>query len=618
VPGVFGYRLDTPRNMEPKFQKDYNGGVYWGGIGRDPNIDRYFDAGGQNPPGGLMRFGYAGYYAGILVLLGALWALAQSFRRQNQVFSDLQRNMIWFWTFVMVASLLVAWGRFAPMFYGLLYKLPHFSSIRNPVKFDIFFSWALAILFAFGIDALSRRYLDATVRAAIKKWDGFDRKLIYGFVGILGVGVLGWFYYSAHKEGLVHYIQKVGYGDENFAELIATFSIGQAGWFVFLLAGAVALFALVAKGFFSGPRTRLGEMLLLAFLVFDLGRANLPYVIHWDYKQKYEIGSLNPIEKILAEKPYEHRVAKLLPPPLSTPSQFEAFDQLYGIEWTQHHFLYYNIQSLDVIQAPRLAGDLAAYQDALRIGIKQRADGQWVLDDSTFYKLTRRWELSNTRFLLGPAAFLDSFNAQFDPIRNRFRIVQRFSIGVKPGVTEYHGDSAEITAYLDGNGDYALYEFTGALPRVKLYANWLVNTNDVDNLKMLANPNFDPAKTVLVSTPIAALPASSTNENTGAVDFKDYSARHFVLAANVVTPSVMLLNDRYDPHWFVTVDGKPVELLRCIFIMRGLYLQPGQHTIEFKFSLPNNPLYVTLSAMGSGIILCIWLFVATRKKRAGV
>ena len=55
----------------------------------------------------------------------------------------------------------------------------------------------------------------------------------------------------------------------------------------------------------------------------DLGRADLPYIIHWDYKQKYDIdpanpaNSTNPIINFLRDKPYEHRVAYVPPLPLS-------------------------------------------------------------------------------------------------------------------------------------------------------------------------------------------------------------------------------------------------------------------------------------------------------------
>ena len=33
------------------------------------------------------------------------------------------------------------------------------------------------------------------------------------------------------------------------------------------------------------------------------------------------------------------------------------------------------------------------------------------------------------------------------------------------------------------NGTYALIEFTGALPRAKLYSHWQVSTNDTATLK---------------------------------------------------------------------------------------------------------------------------------------
>ncbi|MEJ0088277.1 MAG: hypothetical protein WDM80_00750 [Limisphaerales bacterium] len=430
VPGVFGYKMDTPQNMMPALQDAYSGGVYWGGVGRDPNIDRFFDSGGTGSmPPGVMRFSGGGNYCGILVALIAAWTIAQSFRRQNSVFNAVQKKYIWFWTTVLFGSLLLAWGRFAP-FYALPYQLPYFSTIRNPAKFLFFLSWAVVILFGYGVHALHRRYLEVPTAKA----SSFDRRWIFSCLGIFGVSVLGWFFYALKKTALVSYLQARGFADQDFAQQIIAFSIGQAGWWLVIFAVAIALLALVLTGRFAGKRAALGGLLLGAFLVFDLGRADLPYIIHWNYKQKYEVGSLNPIEEFIRNKPYEHRVAKLLPAPLSTPSQFGLFDQLYAIEWTQHHFPYYNIQSLDIVQMPRMPEDLQAYMHSLRIGIKQDAAGQYMLDDATFPKLVRLWELSNTRYLLGPAGFLDVFNAQFDPGKSRFRIVQRFDVVAKPNI----------------------------------------------------------------------------------------------------------------------------------------------------------------------------------------
>ena len=345
-------------------------------------------------------------------------------------------------------------------------------------------------------------------------------------------------------------------------------------------------------------------MLLGAFLIFDLGRANLPFIIHWDYKQKYEIGSLNPVVKLLSDKPYEHRVAAL---PFDAQQQLRSYDNsfggygLYRIEWMQHHFPYYNIQCLDAIQRPRTPEDLKAYLEAL--SPRTQADAALI---------ARHWELSNTRYLLGAAGFLNVMNQQLDPAQNRFRIAQRFDVVPKLGITR-PTQLEELTVVTNNDGDLALFEFTGALPRAKLYSNWQVNTNDQAVLKTLADLNFDPAKTVLVSTPQKNLPVVATNENSGTVEFKSYTPKHLVFAANAAAPSVLLLNDKYDPHWSVTVDGNPAELLRCNFLMRGVYLTLGQHTVEFKFSLPNGPLYVTLTAIVIGLCLFGYLFLAEKR-----
>jgi hypothetical protein len=368
---------------------------------------------------------------------------------------------------------------------------------------------------------------------------------------------------------------------------------------------------MVIAGVFSGKRAKLGGILMGVLLVADLGLANLPWVIHWDYTQKYEVGSLNPTVALLRDKPYEHRVAYALPYPLSTPSQFQVFDQLYKIEWVQHHFLYYNIQCLDDIQNPRPPADLAAFGNALQPGLLQDNAGHVMLNPDTLYLIGRKWQLTNTRYLLGPAAVTDVLNQQFDPGQQRFRIVQRFGISLKPGVGEFHQHLEELTVVPAENGDYALFDFAGALPRAKLYSHWQVSTNDADTLKTLADKNFDPQQTVLVSTPLSAEP--STNQIPGTVEFKSYTPKKIIFDTKAATPTVLLLNDKFDPQWRALVDGKPAPIFRANYIMRGVYLTPGYHTVEFHFSLPHRPLYISLTAIGLGILLSGFLIYLTRK-----
>jgi hypothetical protein len=631
IPGLFGYRMDTPKNMMESLQDSYKGGNYWGAVGRDVAWDRFFAGGkqGSAPDANLhyLRFSGGGCYAGILVALLAAWAIAQSLRRQNSVFDEKQRRMLWFWTALLIGSLLLSWGRFAP-FYAVLYKLPYASLIRNPTKFLLIFSWALVIIFAYGVHGLSRRYLEVPAGGAnsplaqLKNWwakvRGFDRHWTLACVFAVAVSILAWLIYASQKANLVSHLQDVGFPDKGYAATIATFSIGQVGWFVPFFALAVGLCTLVIAGVFAGKRAKLGGILLGVLLIVDLGRANLPWVVHWDYKQKY---ASNPILDFLRDKPYEHRVAGL--------RSGSLFEELYQIEWKQHQFPYYNIQCLDIVQSPRVASDLEAYDTA----VTSRPD--------------RYWQLTNTRYLLGPAAYLDSLNQQLDPVQKRFSIVARFNLVPKPGVSIPEGYSPEqfvnylpleeITAQPSSEGPYALFEYSAALPRAKLYSNWQlpvndkaaasvltltnlgaggwaflqqVGTNDFLTLNELVSSAFDPGQTVLLadSPAVPNPPATTANANSGTVEYTGYTPKDIKLHTQAATPTVLLLNDKFDPHWRVFVDGKPAPLLRCNFIMRGVYLTEGEHQVEFYFGLPTRPLYVTLSAIVLGILLCGFLY----------
>ena len=158
-----------------------------------------------------------------------------------------------------------------------------------------------------------------------------------------------------------------------------------------------------------------------------------------------------------------------------------------------------------------------------------------------------------------------------------------------------------MTAVIKPDGQYAVFDFTGALPRAKLYANWQVSTNDQATLNTLASAEFDPAQIVLLADALPAPgPASVTNQNAGTVEFTSYAPKRIVLQAKAAAPAVLLLNDKYDPNWKVVVDGKPEKLLRCNYLMRGVYLPAGTHTVEFRFMPPVGMLCVSLVTVTSG------------------
>ncbi len=151
APGYMGWRSGEPE------------GPYWGRMGRS--------AGWEQTHQGFMNFKLENTYLGIIPILLALFAIFGAIMggkvgypqmtSLDASFSDRRAEII-FWGCVAVITLLLAFGKFFPL-YALFYKLPMVSSIRNPNKFLQVFQLALGILTAYGFDTIVR-YRTLTLR----------------------------------------------------------------------------------------------------------------------------------------------------------------------------------------------------------------------------------------------------------------------------------------------------------------------------------------------------------------------------------------------------------------------------------------------------------------------
>ena len=546
IPGLFGYRMDTEK-----------GGAYWGTVGQSP--------GWEQTKAGWPRYSGAGEYAGVLVVLVGVWAIVESLRRSAQAFSHFERRMIWFWAIAGFISVLFAWGRYAP-FYKIVYALPYFSSIRNPIKFMHPAHLSLIILFGYGLQGLVRRYIETTAVKPIT----FERRWTVGMAAAIALSILGLLVFANARNGVMGFLTNTGFPLAD-ATVVFGFSTREVMLYLLFLTLSAGMIVLIMNGHFRGERARWPGILLGTLLVIDMSRANLPWIKYYDYTDKYHT---HPIVEFLRQRPYEHRTAVL---PFQVGGQFSTLQQIYNVEWLQHHFQYYNIQSLDVTQDPRPPADKAAYMQALT------------------KNPTRYWQLTNARYFFGMAGpFVDALNQQIDPAGKRFRVHTPFTVDRTPG-------EASFVTITNNTGPFALLEFTGALPRAKLYSQWQVGTNDQQTLQQLGSAEFDPEQTVLIS---GEAPAPGQGQP-GTVEYANYAPKHITFRSKSESPSILLLNDRYDPDWKVSVDGKSTPLLRANFIMRGVHVPAGEHTIDFRFEPKVTGMYVTLTAIALGTLLCV-------------
>ena len=590
VPGLYGYRMDTPE-----------GGEYWGAVGQQPGWEKHHQ--------GFPRHSGAGEYAGVLVCVLALYGIACAMGK-SKTLTDLDRRIIWFWVVVGIISLLLSFGRHAP-FYKILYSLPYFSTIRNPIKFMLPFQMALLVLFGFGLQCLYRKYEQSVVQtgksatAGLSAWwksaAVYEKRYGQLVFGLLAVSLLGYLIYYSSAREVRSYIASSGFSEANAAE-IHKFSLSELRWTIFFLAASAAIVLLALAGWFSGSRTKWLTAAVGLVLVLDLYRANTPWVIYYDYKLKYQDSSLLAA---LKDRAHERRVTAKIHPManyLSGP-QSQTLTALYN-DWIQHQFQYYRIHSLDISQMPRVPELDSAYMSAFM----PRSETQLAV-------VRRLWELTNTRWILAEKGFVQYLNQTMDPQKNRFRVHSEFNLAAKEGIANPTALD-HIEAEIVPNGPFAIIEFTGALPRAGFYSSWQVLTNDSESLARLTSDEFNPREQVIVNMVAPFPPTTNSTAVTNTVQVASYQPREWRLEVENESAGVLLLNDRFDDDWSVSVNNKPDRLLRCNYLMRGVYLEPGKHTVVFRYSVPKRGLYISLASICTGLIIAGYLGFSSRMDAA--
>jgi hypothetical protein len=654
IPGVFGYRMQEFTTSTNK------AGSYWGKIAEDPHVQDLESGDPQvrtnaaaslgippqiqaifagndmearegfldNVKGQLQRRHTGnGEYAGLLVCLLAAFGLANAVRKAASPYSAAERRAVWFWSGAALFSLLAAWGRYG-FVYGLIYDLPFLTNIRSPMKFMHPLNISLIILSGYGLEALYRRSLSQPSQRSgslFRHWSnwwetasGFETKWVIGSGIALIVAAAGFFIVQSSKPDITHYLLHNGF-DADLAGQIASFCSGEVGLFVIYLALSAAILVFILTGAWPGQRAIWAWVFLGAIMICDLYRADVPWIRYYNYKEKL---SMNPVVEILRQKPWEHRVVSRFSP--VGPYDLGGADPNFGglsHWWLENDFPFNDIESLEIDQAPRLplldssylgnftlhsANDLspAALQWA-STNPRDHPLAYWVTQSGPAARL---WRLTNTRYIFADAHLAEVLN-RFTLPTNSFRTVLRLDMIQKPGVSQVE-DAGDMTVKTNSQGPMALLEYTRALPRAKLFANWQV-MEDPAALQTLASPQFDPEKTVLVAkdTPLAQAP-EHPNADPGTVEITQYESKDLILEADAKTPAVLLLNDHTGDYWNVWIDQKPGTVLRCNDIMQGVFVPAGRHTIEFRFQPPQKVLYTSLTAFALGILLGGYAFVA--------
>ncbi len=594
VPGLFGYLLDTP-----------GGGEYWGGVGPDGSPAR--------------RFSGSGEYAGIVVLVVALWAVARSLSRSpGSPFTEAERRRVWFWTAAGVVSLMLSWGRFFPLF-NVVFSMPLLSTIRIPMKYLHGLHLSVLVVFAHGLEGIGRAWLGGRASVSRPGWmealrrgwgqaKGFDLawKRVVLALGLGGLGAALMYQFSGPavlgRIAEAGFVTKEGAPDD-MARAILDYSRGEAWVALGFMVLALGLLAAMASGVFASASTAWVVLGLLAGV--DLFRADLPWVVHYNVNWRYQS---NPVMDPLREGAARHfRMTGRLHPVGRNMLVNPGDGYLPAIHnlWLEHHLQYYRIPTLDIIQMPRMPT-----LDAAFLGLFDGEGGK--LDPR---RIGRLWELTSTRTVIGAAGVESQLDGVFASPGGKFRPVLQFALQPKPGVPEsWMGRPDSHTAVLATNGPYALYEYSAALPRALVLTRWTVETNATRLAARLVDPAFQPGAEVLLGAAPAGVTPSGGHATAMVTSMQN---RRVVVEVKDVPQAggVLLLNDRWHENWRATVDGRPAEVLRGNMIMRAVAVPGGAHVVEFRHEPPHGLFFVTVAALGFAALLLAALVIPRRAAR---
>lgn len=117
---------------------------------------------------------------------------------------------------------------------------------------------------------------------------------------------------------------------------------------------------------------------------------------------------------------------------------------------------------------------------------------------------------------------------------------------------------------------------------------------------------FDLPNEAIVRQDMAGKLSQKQFGGEGTVKMTSYSPKKLTYDVNASDKGLVVFSEIYYPEgWTATIDGKPAEILRVNYLLRGLEVPKGSSKVEFTFDLPKFHSYNNISRITSLLILLL-------------
>jgi hypothetical protein len=128
--------------------------------------------------------------------------------------------------------------------------------------------------------------------------------------------------------------------------------------------------------------------------------------------------------------------------------------------------------------------------------------------------------------------------------------------------------------------DARVYAVTGAQPRAAVVGGLRPVRGGAAALRAVSAPGFDASRVVASENAGGSRPAGAA----GSAQIVSETPERVTVTARAARPATLVLDDAFAPGWRATIDGRPEAVEQVDYVLRGVALAPGRHTVVFRYA----------------------------------
>jgi hypothetical protein len=512
---------------------------------------------------GKMPFTDYPLYMGIIVLF--LAGLALIIRHDRYVI---------FFAIIALFSLIVSFGKHLPILYGPMFKLlPFFNKFRVPSMIHILLDISVVLMAGLGLHYLINLKQSGDNQIIQKKYQSI-KKYFYIF-GAIGILIL--LFVTLGKGTILNWIVSSGKISSSAYQVAYQMALKDTVIMLILLgiSGFIVLYYLNKE-----LKTELLGIGLIFLLIVDLWLIDFKIIEPKPAVDEQSFFRKTDVVEFLEQQKQPFRIFPIrLNQPGEKPDNWYMYFKLQNVYGYHAAKLKIYQETLEELQLPHLY-----MLKFLKQGVDDR--GQQIVQLRTLEEVP-------LNLLYAHQAFLNMLNVKY--------LISAYPI-------------PDTSCQLIKRGSALIYENKHALPRAYFVDNIKTLSLKQEIFDFIGSGQFDPARTaILEEEPEFTVQPNPENQ----VELISYDIHKIKLKASLKSPSLMVLSEIYYPAgWKAYVDGELTKIYKTNYILRSIFLESGDHQVEFVFG-PKSFYVGLIISIITCILLIVTLIYSIKMKRQG-